>query len=48
MIDLKSHVYPMIGPGMGYKDMITGKYIPSRDPSGGGKPGGGEEPPGYF
>jgi hypothetical protein len=20
----------MIGPGMGYKDMITGKYIPSR------------------
>ena len=48
MIDLKSHVYPMIGPGMGYKDMITGKYIPSRDPSGGPKPGGGDEPPGYF
>ncbi len=31
MVDQSAHVYPMIGPGMGYKDMITGKYIPSRD-----------------
>jgi acetolactate synthase-1/2/3 large subunit len=30
MIDQRAHVYPMVGPGMGYKDMITGKYIPSR------------------
>jgi hypothetical protein len=21
----------MVGPGMGYKDMITGKWIPGRD-----------------
>ncbi|HLK11466.1 MAG TPA: biosynthetic-type acetolactate synthase large subunit [Candidatus Binatia bacterium] len=30
MVDQTAHVYPMVGPGMGYKDMITGKYIPSR------------------
>jgi len=30
MIDTTEHVYPMIGPGMGYKDMITGKYIVPR------------------
>jgi len=28
--DQNAHVYPMIGPGMGYKDMITGKYIKPR------------------
>jgi hypothetical protein len=28
--DQTAHVYPMIGPGMGYKDMITGKYITAR------------------
>ncbi len=27
-----AHVYPMVGPGMGYKEMITGDYIASRDP----------------
>jgi acetolactate synthase-1/2/3 large subunit len=47
MVDQSAHVYPMVGPGMGYKDMITGKYIPSRD-----KPRvEGEklpEPEGYF
>jgi aminotransferase len=32
------------GPGMGYKEMITGKYIPSR----GKPPEGGKEPEGYF
>jgi acetolactate synthase-1/2/3 large subunit len=31
MTDQSAHVYPMVGPGMGYKDMITGKWIPSRD-----------------
>ncbi|MDX2168960.1 MAG: biosynthetic-type acetolactate synthase large subunit, partial [Deltaproteobacteria bacterium] len=30
MVDPTAHVYPMVGPGMGYKDMITGKWIPSR------------------
>ncbi len=28
--DQTAHVYPMIGPGMGYKDMITGKHIKAR------------------
>jgi len=38
LVDTTAHVYPMIGPGMGYKDMITGKWIPSRaqKPSRGG------------
>ncbi len=44
MVDQKAHVYPMVGPGMGYKDMITGKYIPSRDQT----PKETEEPEGYF
>ena len=43
MVDQTAHVYPMVGPGMGYKDMITGKWIPSREkPTGGGD--GGSEP----
>lgn len=29
-IDQHAHVYPMVGPGMGYKDMIVGKYITPR------------------
>jgi len=47
MVDQNAHVYPMVGPGMGYKDMITGKHIPSRDkpPADGGKL---PEPEGYF
>ena len=44
MVDQNAHVYPMVGPGMGYKDMITGKYIPSRDAA----PKSTEEPEGYF
>jgi acetolactate synthase-1/2/3 large subunit len=44
MVDQNAHVYPMIGPGMGYKDMITGKYIPGRDST----PKETETPPGYF
>jgi len=31
MVDPSAHVYPMVGPGMGYRDMITGDHIPSRD-----------------
>ncbi len=31
MVDQNAHVYPMIGPGMGYKDMITGDYIKPRE-----------------
>ncbi len=30
VVDQSAHVYPMIGPGMGYKDMITGKWIKPR------------------
>jgi len=30
MIDQDACVYPMIGPGMGYKEMMTGEYIASR------------------
>src|SRR6058998_1993097 len=44
MVDQNAHVYPMVAPGMGYKDMITGKYIPSR----GEAPRGKDEPEGYF
>ncbi len=44
MVDQTAHVYPMVGPGMGYRDMITGKFIPGR----GEPPKGGEVPPGYF
>jgi acetolactate synthase-1/2/3 large subunit len=45
MVDQSAHVYPMVGPGMGYKDMITGKHIPSRDKT---PRGSGEDPTGYF
>lgn len=31
MIDPNAGVYPMVGPGMGYKDMITGDWIESRE-----------------
>ena len=44
MVDPTAHVYPMVGPGMGYKDMITGKWIPSRDKA----PKKTEEPDAYF
>jgi acetolactate synthase-1/2/3 large subunit len=30
IIDQHEHVYPMVGPGMGYGDMIVGKYITPR------------------
>ncbi|MCP3715902.1 biosynthetic-type acetolactate synthase large subunit [Paraburkholderia sp. CNPSo 3281] len=31
MIDQDADVFPMVGPGMSYSDMITGPFIPSRD-----------------
>jgi len=40
IIDPEACVYPMIGPGMAYDQMITGDFIPSRAPaSGTGTPG---------
>lgn len=37
LIDPQASVYPMVGPGMSYHDMITGDFIPNRyearDPS---------------
>ncbi len=30
MIDQDACVYPMVGPGMGYKEMVTGEFIKSR------------------
>jgi len=32
MIDPHAQVFPMVGPGLGYKDMITGDFIPKRAP----------------
>ena len=32
MIDQEAHVYPMVGPGMGYKEMETGPFITPRKP----------------
>jgi acetolactate synthase-1/2/3 large subunit len=45
MVDQSAHVYPMVGPGMGYKEMITGKWIPGR---GEGPKGGGPDPTAMF
>ena len=36
IIDPDAGVYPMVGPGQGYDAMITGEFIPSRDPKDGG------------
>ena len=33
IIDPDAGVYPMVGPGMSYDQMITGDWIPSRDPT---------------
>ena len=32
IIDTEACVYPMVGPGMAYTEMITGDHIPSREP----------------
>ena len=34
IIDTQAHVYPMVGPGLSYKDMITGEFIPTRGDQG--------------
>lgn len=44
MTDQSAHVYPMVGPGMGYKDMITGRHIAARTQG----PETAEEPEAYF
>ncbi|MCO6442134.1 MAG: biosynthetic-type acetolactate synthase large subunit [Nitrococcus mobilis] len=31
MIDPEAGVYPMVGPGMGYQQMVTGSHIPARE-----------------
>jgi acetolactate synthase-1/2/3 large subunit len=33
IIDPDAGVYPMVGPGMAYTEMITGDHIPSREPA---------------
>ena len=30
IIDTQAHVYPMVGPGLSYRDMLTGDFIPNR------------------
>jgi len=30
IIDPEAHVYPMVGPGLSYRNMITGEFIPNR------------------
>ena len=40
IIDPDAGVYPMVGPGLAYDQMITGDFIPSRSPTpGSGTPG---------
>ena len=46
MVDQTAHVYPMVAPGMGYKDMITGKYIVARETK--KSDDSGKDPTGYF
>ena len=33
IIDTEAGVYPMVGPGQSYDQMITGEWIPSRNPA---------------
>jgi acetolactate synthase-1/2/3 large subunit len=43
IIDTEAGVYPMVGPGQAYDEMITGDFIPSRNtPRPGGEPGASE------
>ena len=44
IIDPDAGVYPMVGPGQGYDGMITGEFIPARDP----KDAGTIDPSGMF
>jgi acetolactate synthase-1/2/3 large subunit len=41
LIDPDACVYPMVGPGMSYDQMITGDFIPSRGPPKTTSPAGG-------
>jgi acetolactate synthase-1/2/3 large subunit len=39
MIDQNADVFPMVGPGQSYSNMITGPFIPSRSDPEPGKEG---------
>ena len=32
MTDIDSMIFPMVGPGKGYKEMLTGPFIVAREP----------------
>jgi acetolactate synthase-1/2/3 large subunit len=34
IIDTEAGVYPMVGPGQAYDEMITGDFIAARNPQG--------------
>jgi acetolactate synthase-1/2/3 large subunit len=42
LIDPDAGVYPMVGPGQSYDDMITGEYIVSRGKGTARPPGASE------
>jgi acetolactate synthase-1/2/3 large subunit len=46
VVDQDATVYPMVGPGAGYKEMITGAFIPARQAVEAGV--GGTEKPDLF
>jgi acetolactate synthase-1/2/3 large subunit len=43
MIDQNADVYPMVGPGQSYSNMITGPFIPSRNRQKAGGEGAGRQ-----
>ena len=43
MIDQNADVYPMVGPGQSYSNMITGPFIPSRNRQKAGAEGAGRQ-----
>jgi acetolactate synthase-1/2/3 large subunit len=45
VVDQDAAVYPMVGPGSGYKEMITGDFIPARQAV---EAGAGTEKPDLF
>jgi len=42
VIDPDAGVYPMVGPGQAYDEMITGDFIPSRNKAEAKEPGASE------
>ena len=42
IIDTEAGVYPMVGPGQAYDEMITGDFIPARNKPGSSEPGASE------